>query len=89
MAETKYPECEKLAKVRDKSQVVGTFLEWLRDIKGFELAKYQEIHPEDRLVPIHYSIESLLAEHFEIDMEKVEQERQQILEDIRNPKPEA
>ena len=28
--ETKYPECEKLAAVADKSQAIGDFLDWLR-----------------------------------------------------------
>jgi len=29
-AETKYPECEKLAAVADKSQAIGDFLGWLQ-----------------------------------------------------------
>lgn len=33
--------------------------------------------------PIHMPFEKLLAQYFDIDMNKVEKERQQILEDIR------
>jgi hypothetical protein len=33
--------------------------------------------------PYHYQIEELLAEFFEIDLNKVEQERRQILEDLQ------
>lgn len=77
----KYPECEKLAKVSDKSQTIGAFLEWLQGVKEIELAKWSD---SDGLYPEHTTIESLLAEYFEIDMNKVEKERQQILEDIQN-----
>jgi len=35
-----YPECEKLAKVSDESQEIGTFLEWLRNVKEYEFAKW-------------------------------------------------
>ena len=81
----KYPECEKLAAVSDKSQAIGAFLEWLRETKEYEIAKWDtdDRLGIDKLSPVHYSIESLLAEYFEIDMNKVEKERQQILEDVR------
>ena len=38
---------------------------------------------EDLLMPCHIGIEKLLAEYFHIDLEKVEQERHQLLEDMR------
>jgi len=41
---------------------------------------------EDELVLIRKSIEQLLAEYFEIDLQKVEEERRTILEHIRNEK---
>lgn len=79
---TNYPECEKLAKVAKQSQVLGEFLNWLKGFKEFELAKWN-LHGEDRLVPMHDSTESLLAEFFGIDMDKVEKERQQIIDGLR------
>jgi len=81
MSKSKYPECEKLAAVSEKSQAIGGFLEWLQGFKQVELAKWGD---NDRLYPEYIVIESLLAEYFEIDMNKVEKERRQILEDIQN-----
>ena len=39
---------------------------------------------DDILMPTHQSIESILANYFEVDLAVVEKERRQILEDIRN-----
>ena len=89
MAE-KYPECEKLAKVSKESQVVGEFLEWLQNEKEIALAKWAQVEgsvfSNSNLFLVHDSTESLLAEFFEIDMNKVEEERQQILKELRESK---
>jgi hypothetical protein len=44
-----------------------------------------ELHccSEDVLIPCRIGIEKLLSEYFHIDLEKVEQERRQLLEDVR------
>lgn len=31
----KYPECEKMAKIKDQSQMIGEFIEWLDRNKMF------------------------------------------------------
>ena len=82
-----YPECEKLAKVRNESQTIGEFLEWLMGTKEVILAKYQG--KLDTLTETRESIESLLAEFFGIDLKKVEKERRQMIEDIRNAEPKS
>ncbi len=75
MAEPKhYPECEKLAEVAPQSQIIGEFLEWLSVTK--------EISFVDRRIR-YDTTESLLAEFFDIDMEKVEKERSQMIADLR------
>lgn len=73
-----YPECEKLAEIHDKSQVIGEFLDWLNS-EGIYLC--EEI--SEKLFPIRDTIEFLLADFFGIDMKKVEEERQSMLDDIR------
>lgn len=40
-------------------------------------------YKEDELQPIHLTIEKLLAEYFDVDMDKVEKERRKIIEDLR------
>lgn len=91
-------ECERMVAVKDKSQAIGQFLEWLQEEKGVHLAEYHrhtracldhEAHLvcgllEDHSVRWSYSIERLLAEYFNIDLDKVEQEKQAMLEEIRN-----
>lgn len=80
-----YPECEKLAQVSEKSQELGYFLEWL--MQRCVLAEWDESEEggtDDILYPIHKSIEQILAEYFHIDMDKVNEERAQILKELRS-----
>lgn len=77
----KYPELDKIKKVSEKSNEIGSFLDWLMNEKEIELAIYND---KERLIPKHIDKEKLLAEYFEIDLDKAEKERVQILEDIRS-----
>ncbi len=77
-----YPECEKLAAAKPKSQAQGEFLEWLSE-QGYVLCR---LHKED-YIPACKSTTELLAECHGIDMQKVEQERQTMLEEIRQLQP--
>jgi len=114
-----YPECERLADVRDESKEIGAFLEWYMSKKNGALYLYKEEgdngEPKwldaDSGEPVEYdrtadlngkiklnpnynswrsdyymdntSIENLLAEYFDIDMKKVEEERQAMLNKLR------
>lgn len=72
----KYPECEKLASVSDQSQTIGEFLDWLGTM-GYHIA-------DDMPYMLNRTIEEWLALYFDIDMDKVEDERRQILEELGN-----
>lgn len=74
------PEHEKLAKVKDKTQACGEFIEWLAG-KGIRLAAYST--ESGGYHPISKSIQDLLAEHFGIDRKKLEKEKDQMLDEIR------
>ena len=79
----KYPECEKLKAASEKSQACGEFLGWLGETKGYHLAADND---NDELRPLRlvsYSMETLLAEFFGIDMAVVETERQAMIDDMR------
>jgi len=65
------PELEKMRGVREESQKIGQFLDWLRG-EGMQI-----VDGDDE--PLYLSIEQLLAKYFEIDLEKVEEERRALL----------
>ena len=82
-AQNKYPECEKLKSVAGGSQKLGEFLDWLRNVKGWELCTQQEHESEIRLCPVHYNPETLLAEYLDVDLDEVEKERQAMIAEMQ------
>lgn len=73
-------ECDKMHAVQNESQVIGNFLEWLLQKQGMVLCSYCD---EIGLSPMVVNIEELLADYFEIDLNKVEQEKRAILDQQR------
>lgn len=76
----KTPELDKMKAIKDQSQVIGAFLDSIGQ-EGICLAEYSK---RDELVPVGKSIEKILADYFEIDLDKCEAERRAILEHIRS-----
>lgn len=77
------PECEKLAAVADDSNPIGQFIDWMRSndleicelVEGeFEWGSYEPVYLGNS------GINRLLAKYFDIDLDKVEQERRALLE---------
>lgn len=79
----KYPEHEKLAKVRDRSQAIGEFLEWCNE-QGWHLAEWVADKWDDRMFPIHLSISEVLARYFDIDQGRLEEEKRALLQGLRD-----
>lgn len=79
-----YPEHEKLKKVQEKSQAIGDFLEELEH-KGIELAKwgYPFKGGPKSLMAIDKSRNTILAEHFGIDLNKLEAEKRQMIAEFK------
>lgn len=82
----KYKECEKLSVVHDESQKLGEFLDWLRNEKNYTLSEYVPNvdgccyeSESEVLMPVTKGIEALLAEYFDVDLDKVEKERRHML----------
>lgn len=76
---SKYPEHEKLAKVKNESQVIGGFLEWLDNEEGVSLCRFEGVE----IVIEHTSVEALLAKYFEIDLKVIEREKRAMLDELR------
>lgn len=80
------PECDKMLAVKDKSQAIGEFLEWLQGEQEVTLAAYgTERNTRNRLFPIQTTTEAMLADFFGINLAKVEQERRALLAAINAP----
>lgn len=81
----KYPECEKMDAIRDQSQAIGEFLEWLSHDKNFSICSFY--NPGDHCFgefrPITDGVEQLLAEFFCINLKKIEKEKRQMLDELR------
>lgn len=76
-----YPEHLKLERTKTQRQVVGDFIEWLPS-RGFVLASYDSRDP-DRLNPAGVNTRMLLAAFFDIDLEKIETEKEAIIRSLR------
>lgn len=73
----KYPECAKLASRRDDSLVLSSFVDWLCET-GLVLCAFD---PEiGEYSPTRESNERLFARYFDIDLNKVEDERRAMLD---------
>ena len=80
-----YSEHEKLKKVSEKSQAIGDFVNWLSLKKEIMFAKYHKTEKgtyENFPKPVCVNIEKYLAEFFEINLDKLEEEKRKILEEM-------
>ena len=79
-----YPEHQKLAKISDKSQAIGEFLEWLgREYVICTWGSVDDAFDREGYRPARKSIEELLAEFFEIDRAVIETEKRAMLAALR------
>ena len=81
----KYPELERRLQVIASGEwvTVSDFLGWL-DQCGLRIARYGDGGLSDNLVPDHRGPEQFIADFFDIDLDKIEEERKSILDGIRN-----
>ena len=93
MSEPTYPEHEKLAITKHKSQGIGEFLDWLRSEKRITLCRWEEstlasVDDEWEGDPAGYypagtTTQALLAEYFDVDQDRLEQEKRAMLAKLR------
>lgn len=78
-----YSEHAKILKIQDRMQAAKNFLTWLTAEKGFFLCEPEYESKLADFIPVTERIEDpledLLAEYFEIDRGKLEQENQDML----------
>lgn len=82
MKRCKTPELDKMLAVKERSQAISEFLEWLGTTnEPISFCFYDADRDEYMTIP--QSTKQLLAEFFGIDLNKCERERQQLLADLR------
>lgn len=83
-AESLYPEHDKMAAIKELSQAVYDFIEWLpsQDCMIGQMVQYED-RDEPVFVPYYGSIKELIAKHFGIDLDKIEQEKRVMLDALR------
>lgn len=86
MSETtsEYPEHDKLQAISNTSQAIYDFLEDIQN-KGVMLGRYVEIegYREAQFQPLGAPVDKLLAEHFDIDLNKIEAEKRRMIDAMR------
>lgn len=72
---SEYPEHDKLRQIAPLSQAIGEFMDWVAAEHHITLAEW---HRGD-LIPVHARLTKLLAEHFGIDEDALEDEKRAML----------
>lgn len=81
---SEYPEHEKMQKVQHHSQAAGEFIEWLEENDHFIVEWVcSEEHLGGGFFREPRPLESLLARWLGIDLDKIEQEKRDMLAKIR------
>lgn len=75
----KYPEHAKMIAITNRSQLDGELLEWLGEA-GYTICKYDE--DGHGFFPVNKSIPELLAERYDIDLDKIEAEKRQMIKEL-------
>jgi hypothetical protein len=83
---TEYPEHDKLSAIKDKSQAIYEFLSWVDEKHGVMLAD----DGHGQMYPVYYGVDNAtvkewLAEFFEIDLDKIEAEKNFMIDQLNTP----
>ena len=73
------PQCDRVKEVHEKSQAIHEFLLEFLPEKKVELGQWRG----NRLVPSGISVEKLVAEFFEVDLDELENEKRRMIRDMR------
>ena len=78
------PQHDKLKEIQPLSQAIGEFLDWANE-QGWHLAEWETINSfgDQMLHQVNISHTDILARHFDIDLDALEDEKLAILDEIR------
>lgn len=75
-----FPQHERLEEVNGESQVIGQFLDWLQSEEHVTLCRIGE---HGHYYPTYERIEQTLANYFGIDLNQLEEEKLEMLKQLR------
>ncbi len=78
--QVKYPEHNKLSKVKDQSQWLGSFIEWAQE-QGWSLRQYDDETKE--WYRVRKDINQMLGEYLGVSLIKLNEEKEQMVEEMR------
>lgn len=76
------PECNRMLEIRERSQAIGEFLEWLNE-ENIILCNYP-VEGSDLYHPASQNTHILLHKFFNLDPDVIEAEKRAVLEHVRN-----
>lgn len=80
----KYPEHEKLNNIKEMSQQLGSFIDWAQN-SGYSLHEYRgDDEDHGYWAPTRKDVNQLLSEYYKINLIKLEEEKCQMLDELRN-----
>lgn len=76
-----YPESKQKLETQEQATIIGDFLTWLQDHRKVVLCQFgiDADKGEEVLLPTNRTTNQWLADYFGIDLDKLEQERMEIL----------
>lgn len=89
MTENRYPEHEKLKKVQKVSQAIHDFVYFMQSEKGLTFAFWPEKDSSNaRMWPWTGDLTAAVAEFLDINQTALEEEKEQMIEELRSAWPE-
>jgi len=84
MKQPKTPNLDKMVKVTSESNLIGEFVDWMRNERGLKICEWSKEY--EGHYPVYYGytgINRLIAEYYEIEYDEMDNERRRLLEWIR------
>ncbi len=78
----KYPESTRMKEVSEQSQAIGEFIDWMNR-NAMQVCEWVENKHRKEYLPVAMSIEEMLAKYYQINLKRVEEEKQQMLVEHR------
>jgi hypothetical protein len=77
------PECDKIGAIQERSQPMGEFIDWLLHGDYHICTMEEGLDGAVVFRPVYKNVTQWLAEMFDIDLDKVDEEKRAVLQYVR------